>query len=93
MSQRVKDIHRDLIIDNQWTEPHSPWQNSTELNGVMYLKSHAQVLLDRIGAPDNLRFLAQDYLAHVHDLSANCQLNWKIPEQVSRGGHQTYPIS
>jgi hypothetical protein len=25
-------------------------------------------------------------LAHVHNLSANCQLNWKIPEQVSRGG-------
>jgi hypothetical protein len=27
MSQRVKDIHRDLIIADQWTEPHSPWQN------------------------------------------------------------------
>jgi hypothetical protein len=26
MSQRVQDIHRDLIIANQWTEPHSPWQ-------------------------------------------------------------------
>jgi hypothetical protein len=24
MSQRVKDIHRDLIIADQWTEPHSP---------------------------------------------------------------------
>jgi hypothetical protein len=46
------------------------------------------------GAPDHLWFLAQDYLSHVHNLSANLQLNWKIPEQVSRGGgHQTYPIS
>jgi hypothetical protein len=26
MSQRVKDIHRDLIIADQWTEPHSPCQ-------------------------------------------------------------------
>jgi hypothetical protein len=26
MSQRVKNIHRDLIIADQWTEPHSPWQ-------------------------------------------------------------------
>jgi hypothetical protein len=93
MSQRVKDIHRDLIIADQWTEPHSPWQNPAELNGVKYLKSHTQVLLDRTGAPDNLWFLAQDYLAHVHNLSANRQINWKIPEQVSRGGHQTYPIS
>jgi hypothetical protein len=30
-------------------------------------------------------FLAQDYLAHVHNLSANLQLNWKIPEHVTRG--------
>jgi hypothetical protein len=24
MIQRVKNIHRNLIIANQWTEPHSP---------------------------------------------------------------------
>jgi hypothetical protein len=86
MSQCVQDVHRDLIIADQWTELHSPWQNPAELNGVKYLKSHAQVLLDRTGAPDNIWFLAQDYIAHVHKLSANRQLNWKIPEQVSSGG-------
>ena len=52
MSQRVRQIHRDLVIADQWTEPHSPWQNPAELNGVKYLKSHAQVLLDRTGATD-----------------------------------------
>jgi hypothetical protein len=95
MSQRVKDINSDLIIADQWTEPHSPWQNPAGLNDDKYLKSHAQLLLDRICAPDNLWFLAQDYLSHVHNLIANRQRNWKIPEQVSRrgGGHQTYPIS
>jgi hypothetical protein len=56
------------------------------LNGVKYFKSHAQVLFDRTGTPDNLWFPAQDYLAHVHNLSANRHLNWKIPEQLSRGG-------
>jgi hypothetical protein len=35
MIQRVKDIHSDLIIDDQWTEPHSPWLNAAELNGVL----------------------------------------------------------
>ena len=44
------------------------------------------MLLDRTGAPDSMWFLAQDYLAHIHNLSANRQINWKIPEQVSRGG-------
>jgi hypothetical protein len=92
MNQRVKDIHRDLIIVDQWTEPHSSWQNPAELNIVKYLKSHAQVLLDRTGAPGNLWFLTQDYLAHVHNLSENHQLNWKIPEQASRGEQQTYRI-
>jgi hypothetical protein len=59
MSQCVKVIHRDLIIVDQLTEPHSPWQNPVELNVAKYFKSHAQVLLDRTGAPDNLWFLAQ----------------------------------
>ena len=44
MSQRVRQIHRDLVIADQLTEPHSPWHNPEELNGVKYLKSHAQVL-------------------------------------------------
>jgi hypothetical protein len=92
MIQRVEDIHRDLIIADQWIEPNSPRQNAAKLNGVKDLKSHAQVLLDRKGASDNLWFLAQDYASHIHNPSANRQLNWKISEQVSRGGHQTYPI-
>jgi hypothetical protein len=80
MYQIVKDIHRDLFIADQCTESHSPCQNPTELNGVKYLKSHAQVLLCRTSTPDILCFLVQNYLAHVHNLSANRQLNWKIPE-------------
>jgi hypothetical protein len=39
MSQCVKDIHRDLIIDDKWTEPHSPWQNPAKMIGVKYLKN------------------------------------------------------
>jgi hypothetical protein len=86
MNQCVKDIHVDLIIIDQWKEPHSPWPNPAELNGVQYLKSHAQVLLDRAGAPGILWFLSQDYNAHVYYLSVNCQFNRKIPKQESRGG-------
>jgi hypothetical protein len=48
MSQKFKDIHRELIIAN-----HS-WQNPSELNGVKYLKSHVKVLLDRTVEQDNL---------------------------------------
>jgi hypothetical protein len=93
MIQRVKDIHRDLIIADHWTEPHIPWKNPSELNGVKYLMSHTQVVLDRAGTPGNLWFLVQDYLSRDHNLGEYHQLNWKILEKVSRGGHQTYPIS
>jgi hypothetical protein len=95
INQLIKVIPRDITIAYQWTElhMHSPWQKPAELNGVKYLKSHAQVLLDKTGPLDNLWFLAQDYLAHVHNLSTNRQLNWKITKQVKREEHQTYPIS
>ena len=96
MSQRVLQIHWEFVIADQWTESHIPWQNPAELNGVKYLNSHAQVLSDRTGAPNNMWFLAQNYLVQLHNLRANRQLNWKIPEQVSRGGgggHQTFPTS
>jgi hypothetical protein len=84
MIQRVRQIHRDLVIADQWTEPHSPWQSPAEYNGVKYFKTYAQVLLDRTGAPDSMWFLAQDYFAHVHNLSTNRQINWQMPQQVSR---------
>ena len=54
MSQCVRQIHRELVIADQWTETHSPCQNPAELNGVKYLKSHAQVLLNRTGAPNTM---------------------------------------
>jgi hypothetical protein len=86
MSKRVRKIKRDLVIADQWTELYSPWQNLEELNGVKYLRSHAQVLLDRTVPLDSKWFLAQDNLAHVHNVSANRRINWKITEQLSKGG-------
>jgi hypothetical protein len=73
MSQLVKK-YINLDIAEKWIEPHSPWQDPSELNGVKYLNSYAQVLLDRTGAPDS-----------DHNISANRQVDWKISEQVSKG--------
>jgi hypothetical protein len=90
MSVRVRQIHRDLVNSDQLTEPHSPWQNPAELSGVKYLKSYDQVLMNSAGASNSTWFLAQDYLAHIHNLCANFRLNWKITEQVSGGGNTRY---
>jgi hypothetical protein len=42
-----------MIVD-QWTEPHSPWHDPLKLNLVKYLKSYAQVLMDRTGPSNTL---------------------------------------
>jgi hypothetical protein len=65
----------------------SPWNKPVELNGVNYLKSHSQVLLDRTGASDNLWFLAQNYLA---SLNENRQTNWKYHNIYQGGGGTSY---
>jgi hypothetical protein len=85
MTQRVKDIHRELIIADQWTEPHSPWQKPAEFNSVKYSKSHAEVRLDRAGATDKIWFIGQYYLAHLHKLSVDLQLNWKYQNRFKGG--------
>jgi hypothetical protein len=82
----MKQIHHNLVIADQWNKPHSPLQIPEEFYGVKYLKSHAQVLIDRTGAPNSLMFLTLDYLKCVQNLSANLQINRIISEQVSKGG-------
>ena len=62
---------------------HADTVNMTKINDIVNAN---RVLLDRTGLHNNLWFLTQDYLEHVNNLSASCQLDWKIPEQVSRGG-------
>jgi hypothetical protein len=58
------------------------------------LRSHDQLLLNTTGAPDPMSFLAQDYLAHVHNLGTNRQIDWKISQQISKGeGRGTIGIS
>ena len=84
-SKRVQEIHRDLIIADEWTEPHSPWQNPAELHGVKYLKDHGQTPMNRTHTPDNLWFLCHQYLVNVYNVCAHPQLNWQIPDQVAGG--------
>ncbi len=84
-SEEVEEINRKYLIADSFTEPHHPHQNPAELCGVKYLKNHAQVLMDRVGAPDNLWLLAQEYLCEVHNVCADPSNNWRIPIQVSEG--------
>ena len=84
-SDKIKKLHRDLIIADQFSEPHCQWQNPAEIKGIKNLKAQAQVVMDRVGAPEHLWFLCQKYLCEIHNHSAHPQNDWKSPYQVSRG--------
>ena len=84
-SERVKRIHRDLVIADRHTEPHSPWQNPAERDGVKYLKSHVEILLNRSGAPPTLWFLAAQYLCDIKNVCADELLGYRSPNNVATG--------
>ena len=52
-SAAVDEIHRELFIKDQFSQPYNPQQNPVESRGIKYLKEHTQVLMDRTGAPDS----------------------------------------
>ena len=84
-SSAIKEINRDLIVCDQFTEPHHPQQNPAERNGVQFLKAQAQILMDRTNSPPNTWFLCQKYIADVYNVSAHPTNDWKIPNQLSGG--------
>src|SRR5688500_491134 len=57
-SEVIKDINREYMIKDQYTEPYHPQQNPVESSAIRYLKSQVQVLLDNTGAPDYTSYLA-----------------------------------
>ena len=81
----IRDINREHCISDAFTEPHSPWQNPAETSGVRFLKHHAHVLMDRVGAPPSLWFLAHRYVADVYNVTSHKLLKWQTPAQVQGG--------
>ena len=84
-SEEVDQIHRELFIKDQFSEPYNPQQNPVESRGIRYLKEHMHVLLDRTGAPDAAWFHAAQYLASVHSILSNP----KLPDQMTPKQYRT----
>ena len=72
-------------MKEQFSEVENQQQNPAELHAIKYLKDHAHVLLDRVGAPAALWFLACLYLAELHNICVDPSLNFRIPQQVRTG--------
>ena len=72
-SEEVIDLHRKLMIKDEFSEPHHQHQNLVEGSVISWLKTAVHMLLDRVGAPDSCWFLGLQYLADLHKLHmASC---------------------
>ena len=73
-SELVKDINREFLIKDQYTEPYHPQQNPVESNAIRYIKAQVYNILDRTGAPDTLWYMAAQYVADVHNICSDPRL-------------------
>jgi len=89
-SEAIMEINRENCIKDEFTEPHHPHQNPVEGGAIKYLKSKSKTLMDRTNTPPNLWFLCNKYIADVHNVTANPNNNWLVPNQVSGGIHQIF---
>jgi hypothetical protein len=79
-SQRL----RELLVHSEFSEPHNQ-QNPVELWAVRWLKDAAKVIRRRTGAPKSVWLQAAQYLADIHNMTADETLGWKTPRSVRRG--------
>ena len=80
-----KMINRNWLIKDGWTEPHHQHQNPAELRGVRWLKTHAQILMNRVGSPANMWLFCVEHLADVHNISSQESLKWRTPMESRHG--------
>ena len=87
-SEAIKKIHRELIIKDEFTEPHQPQHDPAKGGAIKFLKSRADTLMNRTNSPEKLWFLCHQCIAHINNISANPNNNWKVPNEVSGGETQ-----
>ena len=75
----MTNTNREFLIAYEFTEPRHPQQNPTEGMDIRWIKSHAQILMDRVGAPAVTWYDACKYLADIHNRTANKALEWETP--------------
>jgi hypothetical protein len=85
-SAEVDEIHRELYIRDEFSEPYNQQQNPVESRAIRYLKEHVHVLLDRSGAPDAAWYHAAKYLCEIHSILSNKHLPDGMPPKQFRTG-------
>jgi hypothetical protein len=83
-SEAWKEILRKYCISDGMMEPHHPWQNYAE-HQMSGTKPMTKQLLDRTAAPDDLWFLAMEYIVYLYSRTSEPTHKWKTPSEVTFG--------
>ena len=84
ISQNVKRILREYGIKNQQTEPHHPNQNPAERR-IQDVKNLSNTIMDRTNTPNELWYLALEYVVYLLNHLAMEGLKWRTPIEVATG--------
>ena len=84
ISECVKNILRNLIVDDWQSEPHFQWQNFAELRWK-HLKKYTQWYMNHRNVPANAWLLCMKWVADVMNHTAERSLGWRPPLQVLTG--------
>ena len=66
--EEVTEINRELLIKDEFTEPHHPQQNPVETGAIRYIKNQVLKVLDNSGAPESAWYFAAQYVADIHNI-------------------------
>ena len=84
-SQKVTELNREYLVEDQWSEAYNQQQNPVESQAIKYLKEHNEILLDRSGAPPEAWLHSLIYLAQIHNICSDETLDYAIPLSIRRG--------
>lgn len=77
-------ICRKYNIKQTTTEPHHPQQNPAERQ-IQEVKKRVNMIMDRTGCPEEVWYLATQYVVYLLNRTATEALKWKTPLEVAFG--------
>ena len=90
-SEVVRDIQREFMIKDSFSEADNQQQNPVEAGAIKILSQNTKILMDRTGCPEEGALDAMEYLANVHNILANEGIGWMTPRTKRHG--ETVDIS
>ena len=80
-----------MRVKDTFAEPGHPNQNPAESLGAKVIKTGAEAIMNRTGAPPEAWPYVHKYIADINNRTSSAMLGWKTP--MEKWHHQTPDIS